>query len=1402
MKFENKVQSKMVVGKVMFFLLIFSLIAIFSLSFVAAANHNVLGSTFNNITDTINVSNDNDTILLENKVYTSTGESIKVINKINLVIQGKSDSERAVLDAGHSSRIIVVDENSTVTFRFIDFINGDSGNYAGAAIRAYNTITVDSCSFKNNYGESGAAIFIGAEADNPKITNSIFINNQGKYVGDDDWVEGGAIDSHANYTTIMDCVFISNSALDVGGAVNFGSNTIGNKLTNSNFTNNHAPLGGALRSINNDLLIENCIFDGNYASETSGGALYVRLTELTINGCVFISNRAVSNGGAIYDSGGSSSGYLTITNTIFNNNQATNGGAIYTESLLSVVGSNFTSNRGSAGNVGGIYSSSTKQIENSNFISNSGIAISISGNGVIISANSFIANSEHAVLSNNLQNSMINNNYVASNGGAGLFSKGSNNKIQSNSFLSNGLGIIIEGNNNDISENNIDGNTNQGIYLIGNTNYIGFNNINNNKKNAIYVKGDSITIESNNISKNSVKGSSTVYISGKNVKFQNNNVISNYYRGVEIVGTGASVLNNVFRNNVDIQVRINGNSAKLIGNSITSGTSYGIYLSGNSANIVSNTVNSNGKDGIYLSGNSATIVSNTVSKNGQNGIYVKGNSAKINSNTVNGNGQDGIYIVGNKVKINKNDISYNKGRGLYLEGDQSEVKSNTFIKNVKSAIVGKGNKNIFDSNEMNSNSLKTKACAVYFVGNKNTFKNNRLVSNGYHGLHVVGNSNTVSKNYLDKNKDTHIIVAGKNNVISENKGYNGKGHGLSVSGSNNKVSKNTMNKNKNGIIIKGSSNQLNGNYANTNSKYGVHIDGSKNKLIQNVIRKNSIGIYHKIGNNNVYQHNNIVNKKYNLFLKKGSVDAEYNWWGKNQAYKVKNTKISKYVVAKLTAPNVLKLKKRYNINVKFLDNKNKKLKMFIPSLVVKFSFEGEFSPYVYKVRKNIAKGKIKVSQYGFYTLLAKIDSQNLYKYYIGDSKGKIYELKTYIAMEFKKQGIKANYILVNKVYKDTVKKANVEKNKGEYEQYKSLRAQWLDVVNKMPDGPEKWLMGMVLLNFPKYDFNQYIKAGGLDKILSNFIESGPFGVLFDYYLTGKMQDGLNKNNGDYFKMFGESFLKIYGYSNLKNNDIKFLLNILFGVDENGDISILDAFLNVGLLALSFFTAGTSLLSRVGGSGGKSLLTRIFGKYGYDVYKFYNKLAKSNILTKSWDVLVDASKLLNGNPMPILKRLIPDSFLTRQVEALYTGFKASMGSWQTLLLQTLKYPPIKDYLKGFGTVLTLGLDLNTIYNAYSNIQKISSQINIPSYSTIVNVTNNVKLIVKDSIEAAVKNAVKKEVTKIAIKYTNYYNNGKKLLNDFNKGVNDLGKRIYSASKSFSNKVYGFAKWGLGKIGIKI
>lgn len=134
-----------------------------------------------------------------------------------------------------------------------------------------------------------------------------------------------------------------------------------NKLTSCNFTNNHCSSlgvsGGALSFSGKNGLINNCIFDNNYAETgeafTYGGAAIVDSQNCEISDCTFKNNylkyyypskdtsEDISKGGALYVYGKNA----VVKNNIFQKNKATVGGALAVDDkTIKITGNTFKSN--------------------------------------------------------------------------------------------------------------------------------------------------------------------------------------------------------------------------------------------------------------------------------------------------------------------------------------------------------------------------------------------------------------------------------------------------------------------------------------------------------------------------------------------------------------------------------------------------------------------------------------------------------------------------------------------------------------------------------------------------------------------------------------------------------------------------------------------------------------------------------------------------------------------------------------------------------------------------------------------------------------------------------------------------------------------------------------------------
>ena len=145
-------------------------------------------------------------------------------------------------------------------------------------------------------------------------------------------------------------------------------------------------VGGVIYLNKGNLTVNNCTFKDNNA--TNGGSIYTDSTTfLLVNGSKFINNNATNSAGAIY-----ANGKISVINSSFTGNNATvSGGAIYAvKSILNIDNGTFTSNFANDG--GALYTGPaeivniTKSLFNGNNATNLGGAIYSAGNVTITSS--------------------------------------------------------------------------------------------------------------------------------------------------------------------------------------------------------------------------------------------------------------------------------------------------------------------------------------------------------------------------------------------------------------------------------------------------------------------------------------------------------------------------------------------------------------------------------------------------------------------------------------------------------------------------------------------------------------------------------------------------------------------------------------------------------------------------------------------------------------------------------------------------------------------------------------------------------------------------------------------------------------------------------------------------------
>ena len=240
--------------------------------------------------------------------YDNNLENGIIIDK-SIIIDGQGHK----IDANHKMRIFQVTNDTIVTFKNINFLNGFTVKHgSGGAIwnNGAKNITIINCIFTGNTAEYGGAVKGGTT-----IVNCTFINNKAKY-------DGGAIMDG----TVINSTFTNNIAYDGGAIVEC------EVIDNCIFTNNTAKYRGGAIFTNKNIIVKNTTFKNNKAEggrvlQCCGGAIYCG-GNVEVDICTFVGNHADEYGGAIYAdtiTWINNSSYF-ISNYV-NDNQ---GGAIYT----------------------------------------------------------------------------------------------------------------------------------------------------------------------------------------------------------------------------------------------------------------------------------------------------------------------------------------------------------------------------------------------------------------------------------------------------------------------------------------------------------------------------------------------------------------------------------------------------------------------------------------------------------------------------------------------------------------------------------------------------------------------------------------------------------------------------------------------------------------------------------------------------------------------------------------------------------------------------------------------------------------------------------------------------------------------------------------------------------------
>ena len=418
------------------------------------------------------------TLTLNQNVAMTAKEAADFTNGITINKDITIDGKGHTIDAKNLGRIFSIGEGFTVTLTNATLINGKAteggaiyndgsltlsdvklsdnaaDSYGGAVFNNGELVVSDSVFDSNdivNRGSAsvdygGAAIYNWKEGT-LKVTNSNFINNIKNYKNGDNLV--GAITTIGN-ATVSGSNFVNNSgrwggAISATGAeLRKNSSTL--TVSNTIFKDNSALYAGAVYIWGSNYNIADCVFDNNTAfgkgnmtpNDNNGGALVVsqvsRFNEPitgTISGSKFTNNKAQYGGAAYFNKG-----FVTITDSVFENNVATaEGGAVdfshasVKDLVVSINNSSFVGNKAPV--AGAIFTNVDSKITNSNFTKNTaskgGAVLNENGAKLTVDNSTFKDNAADsyggAVFNNGelvVSDSVFDSNDIVNRGSAGV----------------------------------------------------------------------------------------------------------------------------------------------------------------------------------------------------------------------------------------------------------------------------------------------------------------------------------------------------------------------------------------------------------------------------------------------------------------------------------------------------------------------------------------------------------------------------------------------------------------------------------------------------------------------------------------------------------------------------------------------------------------------------------------------------------------------------------------------------------------------------------------------------------------------------------------------------------------------------------------------------------------------
>ena len=417
-------------------------------------------------------------LTLDSDIAMTDDEAAGFVNGVAINKNIRIDGKGHTISAEDLGRIFSIGEGFTVTLTNATLINGRA--VEGGAIYNDGSLTLSDVKLSDNAADSyGGAVFNNGHL---VVGNSVFdandIVNRGSASVDYggaaiyNWYDGVLTVSGSNFTnniknykngdrlvgavatigdaTISDSCFVNNAgrwggAISATGAeLRKNSSTL--TVSNTIFKDNSALYAGAVYIWGSNYNIADCVFDNNTAfgkgnmtpNNNNGGALVVsqvsRFNEPitgTISGSKFTNNKAQYGGAAYFNKG-----FVTITDSVFENNVATaEGGAVdfshasVKDLVVSINNSSFVGNKAPV--AGAIFTNVDSKITNSNFTKNTaskgGAVLNENGAKLTVDNSTFKDNAADsyggAVFNNGelvVSDSVFDSNDIVNRGSAGV----------------------------------------------------------------------------------------------------------------------------------------------------------------------------------------------------------------------------------------------------------------------------------------------------------------------------------------------------------------------------------------------------------------------------------------------------------------------------------------------------------------------------------------------------------------------------------------------------------------------------------------------------------------------------------------------------------------------------------------------------------------------------------------------------------------------------------------------------------------------------------------------------------------------------------------------------------------------------------------------------------------------